>query len=92
MNIQPIRDNVVIKPYKKQQTDGGLFIPDSSQAQESNRVQIVAVGTGTPKKPMRLKAGTVGYRVKSWKGDCEILIEGEKHYIVKQDSILATSQ
>jgi co-chaperonin GroES (HSP10) len=90
--IKPIRDNVVIKPLRKMVTDGGIVIPDSSAAQESNKVEIVAVGTGTPKKPMKLKSGTIGYRVKSWRGDCEIEINGEKHYIVNQDSILATSQ
>ena len=49
---------------------------------------VVAVGTGTPNKPMRLKAGQTVYRVKDW--GTPVDIKGERHYIMDQAAIIAT--
>ena len=54
---------------------------------ESNRVKIVSVGNGSKEKPMLLKEGQIGFRVKDW-GE-PILIDGEKHYLMTQQSIIA---
>ena len=86
--IQPVLHNVVVKPFMGSEiSEGGLFIPDSVR-KPSNRVMIVAVGGGTPKRPMKLKPNTVGYRVKLWGEPVEI--DGELHYIMNEAAIIAT--
>ena len=83
----PIRQQIVVKPFPSSGlTEGGLIVPDSVQ-KDSNKVTVVSVGNGTKGKPMRLKPGNVGFRVKDW-GE-EIIINGEKHYLMEQDAILA---
>lgn len=86
--IKPVLHNVLVKPFPGSDiSEGGLFIPDSVR-KPSNRVMIVAVGGGTPKRPMTLKAGSIGYRVKLW--GQEIMIEGELHFIMNKEAIIAT--
>lgn len=83
----PVRQNVLVKPYPSSEVStGGIFVPDTAKT-PSNKVHIVAVGTGTPNKPMKLKAGQTGYRVKDW-GD-SFLIDGELHYLMEQSAIIA---
>ena len=83
----PICQNVLVKPYPSAEfTSGGLFVPDSVR-EPSNKVHIVAVGDGSKKRPMLLKPGTTGFRVKSW--GIEVEVEGEKHFIMEQSAIIA---
>jgi len=85
--MKAIRDNVLVKPFESDSvTAGGLYVPDSCK-EISNKCTIVSVGEGTPKKPMRLKEGQIGYRVRDW--GCEVLIDGELHYLMNQDAIIA---
>lgn len=85
--MQPVLNNVLVKPYPPMEiTEGGLIVPDSAR-KENNKVLIVAVGKGTNKKPMTLKPGESGYRVKDW--GTEVLIDGEKHYLMDQNAVLA---
>lgn len=85
--IQPILHNVVVKPFMSSEiSKGGLFIPDSVR-KPSNKVKVVAAGNGTKKRPMLLKEGDIGYRVQDW--GQEIIIDGEKHFIMEQSAIIA---
>lgn len=85
--MQPVLHNVLVKPFAGSDiSEGGLFIPDSVK-KPSNKVMIVAVGSGTPKRPMKLKPNTIGYRVKSWGEPVEI--DGELYYIMNQAAIIA---
>ncbi len=85
--IQPIRDNVLVKPYPSNEiSEGGLLIPESAR-EVNNKVKVVAVGNGVAGKPMKLKVGDSGYRVKAW--GQEILVDGELHFLMSQDAILA---
>lgn len=85
--MQPIRNQILVKPFPSDSiTEGGLIVPDSVK-KPSNKVTVIKVGNGTKEKPMRLKAGDVGHRVKDW--GLEILIEGELHYIMDSDAIIA---
>lgn len=80
-------DNILFKPFPPlEKTEGGLFVPDSYK-EENNKGAIVAVGRGTAKKPMRVKVGDIGFRVKGW-GE-PIQKDGELYYIMSQDAILA---
>lgn len=85
--MKPIRDNILFKPFKGvEKTESGIYIPDSCQ-KISDKGLIVAVGNGTSKKPMKLKAGEVGYRVKAW--GQEVLVDGELHFLMNQDAVIA---
>lgn len=85
--MKPIKNNVLVKPFKEDEiTESGLFIPESARG-FSNKGLIVAVGDGTKDKPMTLKEGQVGYRVKDW--GIEVLVDGELHYLMNQDAIIA---
>lgn len=85
--MQPILNNVLVKPYPPLEvSEGGIIVPENAR-QENNKVFIVAVGKGTKKKPMTLNPGESGFRVKSW--GTEVIINGEKHYLMDQSAVLA---
>lgn len=86
--LQPIRNQIAVKPFMTgDQTKGGLIVPDSCK-KESARVEIVAVGAGTRKTPMQYKAGQIAVRVKDWGNPFEY--NGETYYMMEQDAILTT--
>lgn len=85
--IQPIRNNVVVRAFKgTNQTDSGLVIPDNC-IKESDKVEIVAVGCGTAKRPMKRKVGEIGYRVHEWGTPFEY--NGENFYLMDDNAIIA---
>lgn len=86
----PYGNNILVKCFPSDEvSEGGIFVPESAR-EDSNKVRIVKVGEGTEKTPMRLKAGDIGFRVRGW--GTEILIDGEKHFIMGQDGILALEE
>lgn len=85
--MTPIRSQVLVRPYPADEiSEGGILVPLSAR-EVSNKVKIVKVGNGTKDKPMKLKEGDTGFRVKSW--GCEVLVNGELHFLMDQDAILA---
>lgn len=87
--IRPIRSQVLVKPFAPDEvSEGGIFIPENAR-KVSNKVLIVAVGNGVKDKPMRLKSGMIGYRVKDWGMD--VMVDGELHFIMDQEAIIATN-
>ena len=85
--ITPVRNQVLVNPYPSDAvTVGGIIVPDNCK-QISNKVRIVAVGGGTKDKPMRLKVGQTGFRVKDW--GIEVLVNGELHFLMEDNAILA---
>ena len=82
--MKPINRKILFKPFpSKEKTEGGLYVPESVQ-EVNNKGTIIEIGDRVTK----VKKGDVGFRVKSW-GE-EFIIDGEKHYIMEQDAILAT--
>lgn len=85
--IKPVLNNVLVKPFPADEISlGGIYVPETSR-KDSNKVLIVAIGSGTKNKPMLLKNGDVGYRVKDH--GTEIIDNGEKFYLLSQDAIIA---
>lgn len=85
--MTPIKSQILFKPFApKDVSESGLFIPESAR-QTRDKGTIVKVGRGTEKKPMRLKEGMIGYRVKSW--GTEVIIQGEQHFLMDEAAILA---
>lgn len=84
----PIKENILFKPFKgSDKSDGGIIVPESFQ-KVSDKGLVVAVGLGSKRKPMRLKPGQIAYRVHGW-STSEVMIDGELHYIMNQDAIIA---
>lgn len=84
----PIRTQVLVKPFPSDEiSEGGIFVPLSAR-RPSNKVKVIKVGNGTKEKPMKLKEGMTGFRVKDW--GCDVMIDGELHFIMDQDAIIAT--
>lgn len=81
--MRPINKKILFKPFEgSNTTEGGLIIPDTAK-QLSNKGEIVEVG----ERVTKVKKGDVAWRVKGW-GE-EIIIDGEKHYIMEETAILA---
>ena len=85
--IIPIRDNVVVKPFPSdEKSSGGVIVSEAHRA-VSQKMEVVAVGKGTKKWPMTFSVGDTAFRVKD-SGD-EVIINGEKHFIVKSSWLIA---
>lgn len=85
--MQMIRTQILFEPLpSEEKTLGGIFVPENAR-QVNNKGVIRAVGLGTKARPMKLKTGQTGIRVKDW--GCEIFVEGKRHYIMDMDSIIA---
>ncbi|HRP30451.1 MAG TPA: co-chaperone GroES [Agriterribacter sp.] len=86
--MQPIREIVLFKPMKgADRSEGGIIVPESFQ-RISDKGIIVAVGCGSKRKKMMLKPGQTAYRVHGWSA-AEVEIDGELHYLLNQDAIIA---
>lgn len=86
-NMTPIRSQILFKPFPPDTiSTGGIYVPETAQ-QVNNKGTVIKVGRGTKDRPMMLKPGDIGHRVKDW--GCEVIIDGEKHYLMDQDAILA---
>lgn len=85
--ITPIRENVLVKPFASDEKSAGGIILSEAHREVSNKVRVVAVGKGTKNLPMNWKEGDVAFRIK----DCgdEIIIDGERHFIVKSNWLIA---
>ena len=82
-----IRDNVLVKPFMSDEKSvGGIIVSEAHRA-VSQKVKVVSVGGGTKKNPMRWKEGDTAFRVQD-SGD-EILIDGERYFIVKSTWLIA---
>ncbi|EKE21860.1 MAG: Co-chaperonin GroES [uncultured bacterium] len=89
MNIQPLKDNVVIAPEKrveKAKTETGIYLPESS-VNENEKPQIgKVVAVGESKKITVKKGQKVIY---SRYSGTEVIMGEEIYLIVKNDDILA---
>lgn len=81
--MKPILKQILFKPFpSEEKTDGGLFVPDSFR-EINNKGTITDIGSRVTK----VKVGDIGFRVKNW--GTEIIINGEKQYLMEETAILA---
>jgi len=90
--IQPLFDNVLIKPAEaEKKTVSGIILPDSAQKQSQIGI-VMAVGSGKVAKDGKTipLVVTVGQKVmyKKWGGN-EVKVDNEEWTIISQDDILA---
>ena len=90
--IQPLFDNVLIKPLEAElKTASGIILPETAQ-QKPQTGEVIAVGPGRvtikgEKEPMVIKVGQkVVY--KKW-GGSDVKLNGEELTLVEQKDILA---
>lgn len=91
MDVQPVRDQVVIEPLEDEKvSSGGIFIPNSDD--ESAKLgKVVAVGTGR----VTDQGITIGMEVTEGdtvlypKDGHQVNIEGTEYMVMKESSILA---
>jgi len=93
MNLTPMGNRIVIKPAEtEKKTATGIIIPDTASKARPKTGKVVFVGKGlTDSKgklvPMQVKQGD-SVIFTEWAGT-EIMIDGEKHLIMKEDEVLA---
>lgn len=91
MKIQPIRDNVLIEPIKKEaKTDSGIFLPENGQDKQEQGI-IIAVGPGIKKdgKLISLDIKVGDTVIFTQYGPNEIKVDNKKFLIAKESDILA---
>ena len=95
MNVKPLADRVVVKPFEEVETKkGGIIIPDTAK-EKPMQGEVVEVGTGRKTEDGK----TVEMEVK--KGDrilygkysgTEVSIDGEELLIMRESDIFAIIQ
>lgn len=85
--VTPIRDLVLAKPFPSDERSSGGIIVSEAHREMSNKMRVIAVGNGTAKEKMQFKKDDVVFRVQNH-GD-EIIIDGEKHFLIKQSHLIA---
>jgi len=92
INIQPLFDNVLVKPLQAEETlPSGIVLPDSAK-EKPQTGQIMAVGPGgtddkgNPIKMVVKVSQKVMY--KKWGGN-EVKVNGQEWMLVEQKDILA---
>lgn len=93
MQIQPLRDNVIIEPTSPEEvTASGIIIPDTADKEKTEQGTVVAVGPGKKNKDgsvvsLDIKKGDVVLFSKY--GPTEIEVAGTDYLIAKEEDILA---
>jgi chaperonin GroES len=95
MQIKPLADRVVVKPYEEAETvKGGIIIPDTAK-EKPMQGEVVEVGPGRTneegkKTPLEVKKGDkVLYGKYS---GTEVSISGEDYLIMRESDIFAVIQ
>jgi chaperonin GroES len=80
-------DRILVKIKESEtKTAGGIIIPQTAQEKTQTGV-VIAVGTGTEKEPITVKAGDEVMYDKY--AGTQIKINGTEHLIVKMSDVLA---
>ena len=92
MKVRPLGDKVLVEVLEaEEKTRGGIILPDTAK-EEKTEGKVIAVGTGKvlesgKVQPVEVKKGDRVIFGK-YAGD-EILIDGKKHKVLKENEILA---
>lgn len=92
MKVKPLGDKLLVEVLEaEEKTKGGIILPDTAK-EEKTEGKVVAVGNGKvlesgKVQPLEVKKGDRVIFGK-YSGD-EIIIDGKKHKILKENEILA---
>jgi len=92
MKVKPLNDRILVTRFdkKKEETRGGIIIPDSAK-EKPMEGKVIAVGSGRRLKdgkrvPLEVK---VGDRILFGKyAGTEVKINDKEHMIIKEDEVL----
>lgn len=85
MNIQPIGENILVKPIKcDKKTKSGIVLPDTANAEKPQEGKVMAIGDS---EKIKVKRGQKVIFAK-YSGS-EIKVDEEEYLIVKAEDILA---
>ena len=90
--IKPLGDKILVEILEaEEKTKGGIILPDTAK-EEKTEGKVVAVGAGKTLEsgkvqPLEVKTGDKIIFGK-YSGD-EIIVEGKKHKILKENEVLA---
>ena len=91
MKIKPLRDQVLLEPFKQEQKRGGIILPDTVSKERPERGKVVATGPGKYVEgklvPVSVKKGDMVLFTKY--GPNEIKIEEKEYLICREEDILA---
>ena len=90
MKIRPLGDRVLVEPIEeKEQTVGGIIIPDSAK-EKPMQGKVISVGRKTDKDgkevPFDVKAGDTVLLPKY--GGTEVKLDGKKLQLVREEDLL----
>jgi chaperonin GroES len=81
--IQPIRKQILFKPFPGEEKSlGGIIVPEAFR-EPSNKGEVVAVGALCKK----VRKGDVAFRVKEW--GQPISEDGVNYFLMDEDAVLA---
>jgi len=88
MNLKPLGDRVIVKPFPKEETTkSGIILPDTVEKESRQQGEVVAVGSGEKVQKLGLTAGVKV--VFSEYGGSEIKIDNVEYKILNHDDLLA---
>ena len=92
MKVKPLGDKILVEILEaEEKTKGGIILPDTAK-EEKSEGKVIAVGAGKvlesgKVQPLEVKKGDKVIFGK-YSGD-EIVIDGKKHKIIKENEVLA---
>ena len=92
MKIKPLSDKILVEVLEAdEKTKGGIILPDTAK-EEKTEGKVIAVGAGKVLESGKVQPPEVKKRDRviynKYAGD-EILIDGKKHKVLKENEILA---
>lgn len=93
MTLQPLNNNVLIKPAPKAEaTKSGIVLPESSQPNGPERGEVLALGAGKlldngTRAAMAVKVGDQVMFKRSYSSE-EVDLDGVKYFLVNEADIL----
>jgi chaperonin GroES len=89
MNIKPLGDRVVVRPVQKEETVGGIIIPDTAKEKpQEGKVEAVGPGKKTETGDVLSMNVTVGDSVLYGKySGTELKVDGDEFLIMHEDDI-----
>lgn len=93
MNLQPLHDNVIIKPISADETTkSGIVLPDTVDKERPEKGKVIAVGPGKQldngqRSTMEVQVGNE-VMFKKYSPD-EIKVDGEDCLVISESDIIA---
>lgn len=89
MNFKPYADKIIVKPIKKEKTDGGILIPETADMARLVKGEVIAVSDGfvlgDKEWPLTSKAGDIVWFQEGL--GVSFPFEGEEYLILQEGTV-----